>query len=212
MRLFITATNTEVGKTYTTLQLIELAAERGLRPGSMKPIETGVVGIPEDSSTLLKKCQEFNENFRKFVIRDINPYSFPLPAAPYVAKGEERIDLERIVERADRLERECDILFIEGAGGLLVPIECNYFMVDLIRELETPALLVSPSRLGSINDTLLSRMALEREGIDYLWYINLHQEGESFWEITAPYYRECLGELPTELDSVFDRYLDRYGA
>ncbi|MRI83390.1 MAG: dethiobiotin synthase [Nitratiruptor sp.] len=212
MRLFITATNTGVGKTHTTLALMELAAKRGLAPGCFKPIETGVEETPPDGSTLLARCQELNKNFSKFMVEDIVPYRFQLPAAPYVAKGERSIDRNAIIEQAHILEEACDILFIEGAGGLLVPIECNYFMIDLIQDLESPALLVAPSKLGSINDTLLSQMALERWGIEWLWYINLFEERHHFWKITAPYFRNCLGELPTKLDSIFDRYLDRYGA
>ena len=211
MRLFITATNTSIGKTYTSVKLIELAAKRGLKPGCYKPIETGVVTTPLDGSKLLAKCQEFNENFRKFSVGDIVPYRFKLPAAPYVAKTES-IDKELLLQRAQLLESECDILFIEGAGGLMVPIACDYFMIDLIKDLEAPTLLVTPSRLGSINDTLLSRMALEARKIDYFWYINRYEDKEEFERITAPFYKACGGEVPTDLDSVFDRYLHRNGA
>ncbi len=211
MRLFITATNTSIGKTYTSIKLIELAAKRGLKPGCYKPIETGVVSDPLDGSKLLAKCQEFNENFRKFSVKDVVPYRFQLPAAPFVAKTE-AIDREFLQKQADFLEQHCDILFIEGAGGLMVPIECDYFMIDLIEDLGAPALLVAPSRLGSINDTLLSRMALEAKGIEFSWYINLYEDKEEFETITAPYFKACGGEVPTDLASIFDRYLDRYGA
>ena len=206
MRLFVTATNTSIGKTVTTLRLIELAASKGLKPGCYKPIETGCVPISHDGSKLLEKCQEFNENFRKISIEEIVPYRFPLPAAPFVAK-KESIDRDLLIQRASELENACDILFIEGAGGLMVPIECDYFMIDLIKDLSSPALLVSPSRLGSINDTLLSRTALQSKGIDYLWYVNLYEDKEDFEAVTAPYYKECLGEVPTDLASVFNRYL-----
>lgn len=211
MRIFITATNTSIGKTYTTLKLIELAAQKGLKPGCYKPIETGVVTNPLDGSKLLAKCQEFNENFRKFSVEDVVPYRFTLPAAPFVAKTED-INLNFLIEQAERLEKECDILFIEGAGGVMVPIECNYFMIDLIQDLRALALLVSPSRLGSINDTLLSKMALKNKKIDYLWYINLYEDSKDFEAITAPYYKKCVGEVPTDLGLIFDRYLHRYGA
>jgi len=209
MRLFVTATNTSIGKTYTTLRLVELAAKRGYRPGYMKPIETGCDPICDDGSKVLAKCQEFNKNFRKFSVEDVVPYRFPLPAAPFVAK-EGPIHKEKILHTAQKLQKECDILFMEGAGGLMVPIECDYFIIDLIRDLDSVALLVAPSRLGSINDTLLSQMALRLKGIRFLWYINLFEDRERFFSITAPYYRKCVGEVPTDLESVFDRYLHRY--
>ena len=211
MRLFVTATNTGVGKTHTTLQLIELAARRGLKPGVYKPIETGCAPICHDGSALLQKCQEFNKNFSKFSLEDIVPYRFTLPAAPIVAK-EEPIEIDRIIEGARRLQEACDILFIEGAGGLMVPINCDLFMIDLIDLLHAKALLVCPSRLGSINDTLLSRKALEDRGIKYRWYINLYEDKEDFWRITAPYYKMCGEEIPTQLESVFDSYAHGDGA
>jgi dethiobiotin synthetase len=85
-------------------------------------------------------------------------------------------------------------------------------MIDLIKDLDAPALLVSPSRLGSINDTLLSRMALDSKNIDYFWYVNLYEDKGEFTKITAPFYEECVGEVPTDLGLVFDRYLHRYAS
>jgi len=154
---------------------------------------------------------EFNKNFSKFSLKDIVPYRFTLPAAPIVAK-EGPIETKRIIEGARRLQEACDILFIEGAGGLMVPINCDLFMIDLIELLHAKALLVCSSRLGSINDTLLSRKALQDRGIEYRWYINLYEDKEDFWRITAPYYKMCGEEIPTQLGSVFDGYFDRDGA
>ncbi len=210
MRLFITGTNTGVGKTHITLKLIELAASMGLRPGCFKPIETGVLSSPADGSKLLSKCQEFNKNFSKVMISDVVPYAFELPAAPYVAKKDIRIDIDSICKKAQELESLCDILFIEGAGGLMVPIELDYFMLDLIKELKSHALLISPSRLGSINDTLLSQMALENAGVEFSWYINLFEDADSFNDVTMPYYRDRFKEVPLNLKSVFQSYLDSY--
>ena len=211
MRLFITATDTNVGKTHTTQQLIALAAKSGLRPGVCKPIETGVEEEPYDGAKLLKTCQRYNEAFCDLAPWDIVFYSFSLPAAPYVAKGETTIDIQKLGERVAQLEKMCDILFIEGAGGLMVPIEEDLYMIDLIKMLEAPALLVTPSGRGCINQTLLSMEALERRGIEYLWYVNLHEERESFFSITYPYYQKRFGQVPLDLSSVFDGYRHRYG-
>jgi dethiobiotin synthetase len=182
-----------------------------LRPGVYKPIETGCTPFCHDGNQLLKRCQEVNESFKKFGPEDIITYSFALPAAPVVAK-DRPIQIKPIIQAANRLQKECDILFIEGAGGLMVPISCDLFMIDLIELLKAKALLVCPSRLGSINDTLLSRKALGDRKIDYRWYINLFEDAEDFWHITAPYYTMCGEGLPTQLESVFDSYFDRYGA
>ena len=186
--LFITATGTNVGKTYTTLQLIRLLADRGIRPGVYKPIETGVTSEAPDASALLEACQAVNPVFKTLSVSDITAYTFPLPAAPYCADTEKTINLQYIIDKHDMLLKKCDLLLIEGAGGLMVPITETYMMINLIKELEAKALLVTPSRLGCINDTLLSIMALKTFDIDFEWCVNLYEDREDFRSVTQPYY------------------------
>jgi len=186
--LFITATGTNVGKTYTTLQLVEAIAGRGLRPGVYKPIETGVTDEAPDATALLQACQHVNPAFETLTTEDVTAYTFELPAAPYCADTKRQIDLQYIVDKHDMLLKKCDILLVEGAGGLMVPITETYMMVHLIKEIEAKALLVTPSRLGCINDTLLSMMALRSFDVSFDWCVNLHEDKESFKEVTQPYY------------------------
>jgi dethiobiotin synthetase len=186
--LFVTATGTNVGKTHTTLKLIDALAKRGLRVGVYKPIETGVEGSPADASVLLEACQAVNPDFASLTIHDITAYTFTLPAAPFCADTKQMIRLQHIVDMHDNLLKQCDILLVEGAGGLMVPITKEYMMIHLIKELDVKTLLVTPSRLGCINDTLLSIMALERFSIDYDWCVNLHEDKEKFDKATKPYY------------------------
>ena len=80
--LFITATGTNIGKTHTTVHLIEAFASKGLAVGAFKPIETGVITIPADASLLLKVCQKVNKHFKDLNPEDITAYTFPLPARP----------------------------------------------------------------------------------------------------------------------------------
>ena len=209
MLLFITATDTGVGKTYTTLQLLQIAHNCGYRVAAIKPIETGVISSPEDGSKLLRKSQELNPNLKDITIEDVVPYRFALPAAPFVAK-DAPIDLDYIKEKITLLQSRCDILFIEGAGGLMVPIEKNYFMIDLIKDLDAPALLVTPSKLGCINQTLLSMEALHNKGIPFWWYVNLYEDRDEYFQITHPFYESYFKEVPLSLDLVFNRYTHAY--
>ena len=194
-RVFVTATNTGIGKTFTTLTLLKECNKAGIKAGVFKPIETGVTNNPEDGNKLLRKCQEFNENFRKFMIGDIVPYKFLLPAAPYVAKKETKIDIDFLLEKAYTLEKECDVLFIEGAGGLMVPVERDVFMIDFIKIFDAKPLLVTPSRLGCINDTLLSIEALKKRDLRYEWCINLYEDKDSFFNVTYPFYKDYFDEI-----------------
>lgn len=186
--LFITATGTHVGKTHTTLKLIEALAKKGIKAGVYKPIETGVKGDPEDAKALLEACRSVNPDFAGLAPADITAYTFSLPAAPFCADTKQEIKPKKIFEKYEELSKRCDLLLVEGAGGLMVPITQTYKMIDLAKELACPVLLVTPSRLGCINDTLLSIEALRSRGIDFEWCVNLHEDKESFAEVTQPYY------------------------
>jgi len=186
--LFITATGTNVGKTHTTIKLIKSLSDKGLKVGVFKPIETGVTNLAPDASLLLKACQNVNVNFKDLHTTDITAYTFTLPAAPFCADINNSINIQNIIDKYNELSKLCDILLVEGAGGLLVPISKDFTMIDLIQKLDIKTLLVTPSRLGCINDTLLSMEALKSRNIDFDWCVNLHEDKESFNEVTKPYY------------------------
>jgi dethiobiotin synthetase len=189
--LFVTATNTNVGKTYTTIKLIESFAKQGILVGVCKPIETGVTKEPLDAKLLLETVQKHNENFKALKPTDITAYTFKLPAAPFCADQEKSIETADIKEKITELQKLCDLLIIEGAGGLMVPITAKYKMIDLIEELDCQTLLVTPSRLGCINDTLLSIEALARREINFDWCVNLHEDKNEFKKVTQPFYDEA---------------------
>ncbi len=186
--LFISATGTNIGKTYTTLLLIKAFASYGIKVGVCKPIETGVDTIPLDASLLLNSIQKVNSKFSTLDANDITAYTFPLPAAPFCADTKQTIKIDTIIDKIHALEKKCDILLIEGAGGLMVPITESYTMIDLAQTLNAPLLLVTPSRLGCINDTLLSIEALKSRNITYEWCVNIYEDKESFDAVTRPYY------------------------
>ena len=188
--LFVTATNTDVGKTYTTLKLIELLGKQGISVGICKPIETGVTEEPLDATLLLKQVQKYNKNFHNLKPKDITAYTFELPSAPFCADLNKIIQIEDIKNKIKELAKLCDILIIEGAGGLFVPITATYKMIDLISELECSTLLVTPSKLGCINDTLLSIEALKNRDIPFEWAVNLFEDRDNFKEVTQPFYDE----------------------
>jgi len=207
--LFITATGTNVGKTYTTLKLIEALADKGLAVGVFKPIETGVQDTAPDASLLLKACQKVNENFKLLTTHDITAYTFALPAAPFCADIEHTVNLQKIIEKHNELSKLCDILLVEGAGGLMVPITKEYMMINLIKELGAKTLLVTPSRLGCINDTVLSILALKTFDVDFDWCVNVYEDKESFKEVTQPYYDEVFPEWWSVEDGI-KRFISSY--
>ncbi len=204
-RIFITATNTDIGKTYTTSLLLEEFASRGYKVGVFKPIETGVDTHPLDGSKLFEVAKRLNPALNAVDIDTIVPYQFKLPAAPSVARGETPIDMNYISSKLKELEAHCDLVLIEGAGGLMVPVDDHYFMVDLIDYFKASVLLVVPSRLGSINDTLLSRHLLESRNIPYTWAINIHEDKESFEEVTAPFYKNDYLSVQDDIKAIANK-------
>ncbi len=205
--LFVTATGTNVGKTYTTLQLIQAFSKGTIRVGVCKPIETGVEDVPVDAKMLLEACQAVNPAFSPLSPEDITAYTFSLPAAPFSADTEHITEVEKIFEKIKELQSRCDLLIIEGAGGLMVPITQDYMMIDLAKELKSKILLVTPSRLGCINDTLLSLEALDSRGMDFDWCVNLYEDYEDFAEVTQPFYDAAYPEW-WSIQEGLEKYVD----
>ena len=188
-RIFITATNTDIGKTYTTKLLLKEYASRGIRVGVVKPIETGVVdGFAPDGSELLKLIKELNSEYSATSIQDIVPITYELPAAPFIASNNTPLDIQKIDKAIQKAEKLCDVLIIEGAGGLYVPIDEEYMVIDLIKYLKADALLVTHCSLGCINDTILSLKALEQEKISHQVIFNCRELDDSFHRISEPYF------------------------
>ncbi len=187
-RIFITATNTNIGKTHTTKLVLKEFASRGLKVGVIKPIETGVVDYPLDGEELLECVKELNPKLWSLEVDDIVPISYALPASPFVASNNTPLDLKKIISKIEELEASCDIIIIEGAGGLYVPIDENNMMIDLITKLDSVALLVTHCSLGCINDTLLSKEVLQQRNIPHVVAFNCRDNDETFMQISEPYF------------------------
>ncbi len=161
--LFITGTDTNVGKTLVTAGLAAYLRESGVDAGVMKPVESGgLSGSSSSDSVFLKKISQSSDDLDL-----INTYAFEAPLAPGVAARLEGVEIsfDRILESFRRLELLHKTVLVEGAGGLRVPLGPGRCVSDLIAALEIPALVVARMGLGTINHTLLTLEALERREI-----------------------------------------------
>jgi len=151
-RLFITATGTGVGKTFVTRGLARALAARGTPVAALKPLETGCIdGHAEDASALARAAR------RPALANAPGFYRATIPAAPYAASlgGDPAVppthDLVRAIHDASA---DATHILVEGAGGLLVPLDANRTTADLIRALDIPALVVAPDILGVLSHVL----------------------------------------------------------
>ncbi|MDD2266558.1 dethiobiotin synthase [Sulfuricurvum sp.] len=210
-RIFVTATNTNIGKTFTSQLLIGAFSRMGLRVGVYKPIETGVTTLPADGEALFQTALSFNPELASLSIDDIVTLQFPLPAAPFVANKGEKIDLSRFDTALAKIEALCDIIIIEGAGGLMVPIDDENMMIDLPRHFNAATFLVTHCNLGCINDTLLSINALENAALPYVWGLNCRSEDTSFETVSLPYFSHRFNPLfliEKDIDAIAKALLD----
>ena len=175
MGLFVTGTDTGCGKTEVACALARRATEEGLRVRVIKPIETGCPlegGRPRplDARALARAAED------KSPPEEICPYPLSLPAAPAVAAEREgiAIDPERIERLVRSAREEADLVLVEGAGGLLVPIGPDLDMAELARRLGLPVLVVSRASLGTINHTQLTLQVAAHRGLSVCGVIVSH--------------------------------------
>lgn len=156
--IFIVGTDTGVGKTIIAAGIAGALYRQGLDVGVMKPVSAG---LREDARFLMKSIDSEDP------IGLVNPVHLRLPLAPYVAATllHQRVDIQRIVCAFRILSRKHFFLVVEGAGGLLVPLQKKFLVADLVKALRLPALIVARATLGTINHTLLTVEALRARKI-----------------------------------------------
>ena len=149
--LFITGTDTGVGKTIITASLTALLRAQGKKAIPMKPVQTD--GIPAADLEVYRQITGL-----PLKEKAINPYCFTPPASPLIAARltPKTIDLTKIKTAYLQLKKKYEIVLVEGAGGLAVPFTPTYTFADLARELKLPLLIVARPSLGTINHTVLT--------------------------------------------------------
>ncbi len=163
---FIVGTDTEVGKTYVTKELLKKELAMGTKVAILKPVETGSETFGEN--LVGSDSHSYAELMEKSVDQ-VNIYFFTKPLSPHVAARVDGkvVEVEKVKERIEELLEENDVVYIEGAGGLMVPYTDDYTYLDLLLEYRETceAIIVSNNTLGTINHTLLTVYALEKNGI-----------------------------------------------
>jgi dethiobiotin synthetase len=156
--IFITGTDTGVGKTLLTALLLRHLRANGCRALAMKPFCSGGRG----DVRLLQSLQR-----GELSDAEANPFYFGAPVAPLVElkKARRDVPLKEVVASIRHVEKKCDVLLVEGSGGLMVPLGKGYLVEDLIVKLKCRVIVVSRNRLGTINHTLMTVARLKARGV-----------------------------------------------
>lgn len=177
---FISGIDTDAGKSIVTGVIARTLLKKGVNVVTQKFIQTGCVGISED----ILKHREIMGIEPLEVDKDGTtcPYVMTYPASPHLAAEIDKVDIDvkRIHQSTVKLAAMYDMVLLEGAGGLYVPVTRDYLTIDYIQEYKHPLILVSSSKLGSINHTLMSLELCRLRGIEvkYVVYNDFPNDSE----------------------------------
>lgn len=168
--IFVTGTDTGVGKTFVAVALVRALAARGVRAAGMKPVAAGILPGAACNADVEALAQA---DGLPLALRDRNPCAFVPAIAPHLAAAEagSRIDLEAIAAAWQRLRATADVVVVEGAGGVMVPLDERHDMLDIASRLGLQVLLVVGLRLGCINHALLSAQAVRARGLRLVGWV-----------------------------------------
>jgi len=188
--VFITGTNTGVGKTFFSYLLCKGLKKLGFKVGYWKPIETGADPYPPDAKLLAELLGQ--------KLEETVGYTFRLPLAPAVAEKYEgeRINLDALREMFLQRLKDTDILVVEGAGGLAVPIKETYTYGNLAKDWNLPTLVVGDAKLGTINSCFLTAYYGKNLGLNLLGFALNRFTGRDLAEKDNPQVVEEMTGLP----------------
>ncbi len=160
--LTILGTDTEVGKTFVACRIIEALVRQSVVVGAYKPVASGAPSVEQSDGFLL-----WQASGHRGTLEQVNPQQFQAPLAPPLAAEKEgrHVSEKLIRDGARNWYDRCDVLVLEGAGGLMSPISWDMTNADLALEMNFPIVLVSENRLGAVNQVLTTLTAARSIGL-----------------------------------------------
>lgn len=195
--IFITGTDTGVGKTVFSAALARLLANKGLNVGVMKPVTSGC--SERDGQLVSADAELLAWGARVAMNQEIAPYLLREPIAPSAAAEMEQVKIEfsRILAAYHRLSEEHDFVIVEGAGGLMVPLAGGLLVADLVKLLDLPLLVVARPDLGTVNHTILTCFVARELGLEVKGtVINNYPASPDRAAATAPHLIDSLAGVP----------------
>ena len=153
---FVTGTDTDVGKTCVSAALAKHFRDNDVDVGVMKPFASGYKATPDSVSADVEILMKYSGVTDSIDL--VNPYYFEIPTSPYDASKQLNleIDISKVIESYTQLSSIHDIVIVEGIGGIMTPISRNYFVSDLISDLQLSSFIVTGSKIGAVNHFMLT--------------------------------------------------------
>ena len=153
---FVTGTDTDVGKTCVSAALAKHFRDNDVDVGVMKPFASGYKATPDSVSADVEILMKYSGVTDSIDL--VNPYYFEIPTSPYDASKQLNleIDISKVIESYNQLSSIHDIVIVEGIGGIMTPISRNYFVSDLISDLQLSSFIVTGSKIGAVNHFMLT--------------------------------------------------------
>ena len=176
----ITGTDTGVGKTFITYNIARALKKRGINVKCFKPVETYVEDVPQDGKRLAQATGQS--------VEEVVPITYKLPLAPRAGELEEgrEVSLDLLRERFESLKTRSEVLLVEGAGGIAVPIKKNYTYAHLAKDWNLRVIIVARAGLGTINHTYLTYHYAKSMSLDITGIVLNGFTGEDVSERTNP--------------------------
>ncbi|MDA7026741.1 dethiobiotin synthase [Bacillus sp. CLL-7-23] len=193
--IFVTGTDTGVGKTIISCGIASLLKEKNIDVGVFKPFLSGILrNNPQSDTALLKQMSHTCLTYE-----EITPFEYKEPLAPYVAAKQEgkMVSINEVINHWNKIKQQHDFFIVEGAGGIAVPLGENYLVAHVIKALQLPVLIVARPDLGTINHTFLTVQYAKQLGLQIAGIvINGRSDRPNLDEITNPNIIEQLCDVP----------------
>ena len=214
--LFITGTDTDVGKTCVTAGIVNYLSKMNIDVGVMKPFASGYKAnegsISEDVEILTKYSGVTDP------VELINPYFFEIPTSPYEAcmKLNREIDISKVVDAYNQLISNHDVVIVEGIGGIMTPISQNYFVSDLISELKLNSIIVTGSKIGTVNHLMLTYEYSQQKNLNFNGFL-INQNVPDGYELSSLRQQisrltgeKVFGAIPYHKSFNLDSYVENF--
>jgi len=214
--LFVTGTDTNIGKTCVTASIVKNLRDRNIDVGVMKPFASGYKknsnSISEDVEILMKYSGV------KDPVDLVNPYYFEIPTSPYDASKQLNleIDISKVIESYKQLASIHDVVIVEGIGGIMTPISKNYFVSDLISDLRLSSFIVIGSKIGAVNHFMLTYEHVRQKNLNLKGFV-ANQNVSNGYELTNLKHqifgltgRKVFGAIPYNHSFTIESYVENF--